>query len=260
MIRAAATCVLALAVLAPAASAATRPIQATDAGGRSYWYRNAIAAQTGDTIQWRLRQPGNPIAASHDVWLIKPGETTGTQLAYAGASDDATAVVDQPGVYRFYCSVHDGLSPNGMNGTITVGAGDPGPVEDPGQPWIAPDTSVAPSGPPAAFNTSVAPPAFELGDTTRPEVEVVSVSGVRRGARVRGSTTEAGTITAKLKLGSRTIATARAKARKPGERFLTVRAPARVHLATRRARVQVVATDAAQLDSRSDSTWVWVGD
>jgi plastocyanin len=244
---------------ASSASAATRPIQATDAGGRSYWYKNAVAAQTGDTIQWRLRQPGNPIAASHDVWLIKPGETTETQLAYAGASDDATVVVDQPGVYRFYCSVHDGLSPNGMNGTITVGDGDPGPVEDPGQSWILPDAGVAPAGPAAAFNTSVPPPAFELGDTTRPEVEVLSVSGVRRGARVRVRTSEAGTITAKLKLGSRTIATARAKARRPGDRFLTVRAPARVHLATRRARVQVVATDAAQLDSRSDSTWVWVG-
>ncbi|WP_028060833.1 cupredoxin domain-containing protein [Candidatus Solirubrobacter pratensis] len=260
MIRAACLCALVLTVLAPVASAATRPIQATDAGGRSYWFKNAVAAQVGDTIEWRLRQPGNPIAASHDVWLIKPGETTGTQLAYAGPSDGATAVVDQPGVYRFYCSVHDGLSPNGMNGTITVGTDDPGPVEDPGQPWTVPDTSPAPAGPAAAFNTSVAPPVFELGDTKRPEVQVLSVSGVRRGARVRVRTSEAGTLTAKLKLGSRTIATARVKAPRPGDRFLTVRARARVHLTTRRARVQVVATDAALLDSRSDSTWVWLGD
>jgi hypothetical protein len=49
------------------------------------------------------------------------------------------------------------------------------------------------------------------------------------------------------------------KAPRPGDRFLTVRAPARAHLSTRRARVQVVATDTALLDSRSDSTWVWVG-
>jgi plastocyanin len=252
-----ATAILTLA-LASSAAAATRPIQATDAGGRSYWFKSAVAAQVGDTIEWRLRQPGNPIAASHDVWLIKPGETTGTQLAFAGPSDGATAVVDQPGVYRFYCSVHDGLSANGMNGTITVGADDPGPVEDPGQPWTVPDTGPAPSGPAAAFNTSVAPSAFELGDTTRPEVEVLSVAGVRRGARVLVRVSEPGSVTVKLKVGGRTVATKRAKVVAPGDRSVTVSASKR--LKTRRARVQVVATDAAQLDSRSDSTWVWVGD
>jgi hypothetical protein len=59
-------------------------------------------------------------------------------------------------------------------------------------------------------------------------------------------------------VGGRTLATKRAKVGAPGDRSVTVSASKR--LKTRRARVQVVATDAAQLDSRSDSTWVWVGD
>jgi plastocyanin len=246
---------------APAAHAATRPIQATDAGGRSYWTKNAVAAQLGDTIEWRLRQPGNPVAAQHDVWLIKPGQPDeqATQLAQAGPSDGATAVVDQPGVYRFYCSVHDGLSPNGMNGTITVTAEDPGPVEDPGQPWLVPDSSVA-AGPAAVFNTSVAPPAFELGDTTPPSVRVLSVAGVRRGARVRVRASEAGRVTVRLRLGAKVVATRRAKLRKRNEALVSVKAPAHVHLTTRRARVQVVAEDAAQLASAPASTWVWIGD
>jgi plastocyanin len=249
------------AVLAPAASAATRPIQATDAGGRSYWFKNAVAAQQGDTIEWRLRQPGNDAAASHDVWIIPPGgvDAAAKQLAQAGRDDGATAVVDRPGVYRFYCSVHDGLSPNGMNGTITVTADDPGPVEDPGQPWVTPDTSAAP-GPAAAFNTSVAPPAFELGDTTPPTVRVLSVSGRRRGARVRVRATESGSVIVRLLLGSKVVASRRAAVKARRASFVSIKAAARVHLRTRRARVQVVATDAAELESAPASTWVWIGD
>jgi plastocyanin len=248
------------AVLAPAASAATRPIQATDAGGRSYWFKNAVAAQQGDTIEWRLRQPGNPIAAQHDVWLIKPGQTDAqaTQLAQAGISDGATATVDQPGTYRFYCSVHDGLSPNGMNGTITVTDTDPGPVEDPGQPWLVPDTSGA-AGPVAAFNTAIAPPAFEIGDTTAPTVRVLSVSGVRRGLRVRVRASESGSATVRLRVGGKTVTTKRVKLVAHVARFVSVKASSRVHLSTRRAHVQVVATDAAELESTTASTWAWIG-
>ena len=247
-------------LIAPAAQAATRPIQATDAGGRSYWTKNAVAAQQGDTIEWRLRQPGNPIAAQHDVWLIRPGQTDAqaTQLAQAGPSDGATEIVNETGTYRFYCSVHDGLSPNGMNGTITVTAEDPGPVEDPGEPWVTPDTSGV-TGPVAAFNTTVAPPAFELGDTTAPTVRVLSVSGLRRGARVRVRASEAGSVTVRLFVAGKVVRTAHAKVAAHGARFVSVKVPARVRLSTRRARVQVVASDAAQLESAPASTWIWIG-
>jgi plastocyanin len=239
---------------AGASAAATRPVQAVDGVGTHYWVPNALAAQQGDTIQWRFTQPGNAVAAQHDVWIVPPGgspEPVGAQ--YQGAT--AQAAVTELGTYSFYCSIHGGLAPGGMNGTITVGAGDPGPPTDPGEAWQTTPPPV--TGPAPATNTYELPPVYESGDTTPPEVTIMSVTGVRRGARLRVRVSEAGTLTIKMQRGSKTLATRRVRV-KTDAKSVTVRTRSRVK--TERVRMRITAKDAAQLESVPRYAPVWIGD
>jgi plastocyanin len=257
--RALAGAAIAAAALPGVASAAVaRPIQAVDSGGRSFWVSNDVKAQQGDTIDWRLTQPGNAAAAAHDVWLIAPGGSDGSaqQLATAGLSTSAHAPLDQVGTYRFYCNVHGGLAPGGMNGTITVGVDDPGAPVDPGTPWTAPPPPVIDGSPLPAANPFPSPAVFELGDVQPPSVEIERVTGIRHGARVRLRASEAGTVTVKLLLGRRVAATRRIGAT-GATQTVTIRPKARIK--TSRLRVQVTATDRAELQSAPELSWVWVG-
>jgi hypothetical protein len=128
-----------------------------------------------------MTEPGNPNAATHDVWLIKPGAdpSTAVQLGATYLGDGtAHALVDQVGTYTFYCSIHGGLTPGGMNGTITVGTTDPGPPVDPGQPWTT-DPGGGDDGN-AWPNPTTAPTVFEEGDNTPPTLTLVSSSLKKR--------------------------------------------------------------------------------
>jgi plastocyanin len=249
--------VLAAAVLlafpATAGAAVTRPVQAVDGVGTHYWVPNALAAQQGDTIQWRFTQPGNANAAQHDVWIVPPGgSATQVGAQYQGAT--AQTAVSQTGTYQFYCSIHGGLAAGGMNGTITVGADDPGPPADPGEAWKTTPPPV--TGPAPAINTFELPPVFETGDTTPPEVTIMSVSGVRRGARLRVRVSEPGTLTIKLQRRSKTLVTRRVRV-KAGAKTLTVRTRSRVE--TELVRVRITAKDAAQLESVPRYAPIWIG-
>ena len=238
---------------AGASAAVIRPVQAVDGVGTHYWVPNALAAQQGDTIQWRFTQPGNANAAQHDVWIVPPGGSpTQVGAQYQGAT--AQTAVSQVGTYQFYCSIHGGLAAGGMNGTITVGADDPGPPTDPGEAWkTAPPPS---NGPAPAINTYELPPVFESGDTTAPDVRIMSVSGVRRGARVRVRVSEAATLTIKLQRKSKTLATRRVRM-KAGTKSVTVRTRSRVE--TELVRVRITAEDAAQLESVPRYAPIWIG-
>ncbi len=246
--------IAALAFPAAAHAAVTRPVQAVDGVGTHYWVPNALNAQQGDTIVWRFTQPGNSVAAQHDIWIVPPG---GSPIQVGAQYQGATAQTDvsQVGTYSFYCSIHGGLAPGGMNGTITVGAGDPGPPVDPGEAWkTAPPPT---TGPAPAINTFDLPPVFETGDTTPPAVTVMSVSGVRRGARVRVRVSEAATLTVRMRRGSKTLASRRVRVN-AGTKSVTVRTRSRVK--TARARLQITATDAAQLESAPRYAHIWIGD
>ena len=62
--------------LAPSAAeaAVTRFVQAYDSPSfRTVWWPTTLSAQVGDTVTWRLTQPGNANAAVHDIWLVPPG-------------------------------------------------------------------------------------------------------------------------------------------------------------------------------------------
>jgi plastocyanin len=171
-------------------AAVTRAIQSVSLPTRLYWSPSQLNAQQGDTIQWRMTEPGNPNAATHDVWLIKPGAdpSTAQQLGATYLNNGlAAATVDQVGTYTFYCNIHGGLAPGGMNGTITVGTTDPGPPVDPGQPWTNPDDGggyPGDGGPPPWLNPTTAPTVFETGDNTPPRLTLISVDTVKRTSRL----------------------------------------------------------------------------
>jgi plastocyanin len=226
--------VLALLVLAPAAAASTRPVQAVDTASTSLWTPQDLRAQPGDTIEWRLTQPGNPAALNHDVFLIAPGSADTVGLRVGGTADTpvASRVVDQTGTYQFYCSVH----PESMRGTVAVDPSFNDPVLQPGE---AVDT-----GPPAAPNTSSAPTVFEEGDNVRP-VMSLRVSSSGRRARVRVRVSEAGTLYVRLLRGRRELSTRRVRIR-AGASSASVRLPAR----RGRYRLAVWARDAAGLESK----------
>jgi plastocyanin len=244
-----------LAFPSTAAAAVTRPVQAVDGVGTHYWVPNALAAQQGDTIQWRFTQPGNSAAAQHDVWIVPPGGAP-TQVGAQYQGPTAQTAVSQLGTYQFYCSIHGGLAAGGMNGTITVGADDPGPPVDPGEAWLtAPPPS---SGPQPAVNPFSLPEVYESGDTTPPSLSILNAEGVRRGARLRVRVSEPSTLSVTLEDShKKTLATRRLRV-PAGTKTFTVRIRSRID--TTRARVRITARDGAQLETSPRLARVWIGD
>jgi plastocyanin len=250
------------AVLLPgvARAAVTRPVQAFDTPTfKTIWTPRNVPAQVGDTIEWRLTQPGNPNAATHDIWLVAPGGQP-QQLGASYIGPKATAEVAQTGTYQFYCSIHGGLTPGGMNGQVVVGATDPGAPVDPGTPWTDPDWEDPedPTGPPALPNTTTAPTIFEEGDTTAPTVDLISVKETDTAAKVKVDGSEAGVLTLRLKKGKKIVATERVEVN-AGRVSASIKPPRALRDKLRRYKLQVWATDMAEIDSEIHSVWVDIG-
>jgi plastocyanin len=217
---------LATMLLAPAAAQAsvTRAIQSVSGATSLYWYPNKVNAQQGDTIEWRMTEPGNPNAATHDLWLIKPGAdpSTAVQLGATYLGDGtAHALVDQVGTYTFYCSIHGGLSAGGMNGTVTVGTTDPGPPVDPGQPWNNPGGGDDGTGLP---NPTTAPTVFEEGDNTPPTLTLVSLATRPRALKLTLDNTDGIQIAYTVKHKKKLISSG-VQAATPGRNLLKVKLP-----------------------------------
>jgi plastocyanin len=247
---------LALALLAPAASAqaATRAVQAFDTPTfRTIWWPKSIAAQKGDTVEWRLTQPGNVNASTHDIWLQAPGSTTPQFLGASYETPKATAVVGSVGTYQFYCSIHGGLTPGGMNGTVVVTETDPGPPVDPGAPWTDPDwedPEYPGDGPLPLPNDSEAPTVFEEGDNDAPVLRVLKVAPNEQldRVRVRWRVSEPGFVTVRLKLRKKVVATKIVDV-EAGRAATTLKLPLRFQDRGRRYKLEVWATDRVEIDS-----------
>ena len=254
--RALAASALAIALLAPAASAhaATRAIQAFDTPTfRTIWWPKSTPAQVGDTIQWRLTQPGNVNASTHDIWLQAPGATNATYLGVSYETPVASSVVNTAGTYQFYCSIHGGLTPGGMNGTVVVTTTDPGPPVDPGTPWTDPDwedPEYPGDGPLPLPNETEAPTVFEEGDNDAPLLQVLKVAPdqERESVRVRWDVSEAGYVTLRLKLNKKVVATKIVDVEE-GRDAATVKLPRRLQDRARRYKLEVWATDEVEIDS-----------
>ncbi|MDA0179767.1 cupredoxin domain-containing protein [Solirubrobacter phytolaccae] len=231
---------------ATADAAVTRFVQAYDTPTfKTVWWPAALPAQTGDTVTWRLTQPGNTNAAVHDVWLVPPGSTAPERLGASWETATASTVVAAAGAYQFYCSIHGGLTPGGMNGVINVGAADPGAPLDPGKPW---ETGEEPPDPNALINDTLRPPFYEEGDNTPPELELLKATPTAKGAKARVEVAEAVTVTVRLLKGRKVLATKRA-AVEPGKANVAVALPKRLRDKAARYRLQAWATDGVDLDS-----------
>ncbi len=226
MITKAFAAVLAALVLLPATAHAsvTRAIQSVSGATSLFWSPNKLNAQQGDTIEWRMTEPGNPNAATHDLWLIKPGAdpSTAVQLGATYLGDGtAHALVDQVGTYTFYCSIHGGLSAGGMNGTVTVGTTDPGPPVDPGQPWTQPGGGDDGNGFP---NPTSAPTIFEEGDNTPPTLTLVGMATLPHALNLTLENTDGIQIAYTVKRKKKLLSSG-SQAATPGRNMLKVKLP-----------------------------------
>jgi plastocyanin len=251
-----ATLVAGTLVPATADAAVTRFVQAYDTPTfRTVFWPATLPAQTGDTVTWRLTQPGNANAAVHDVWLIPPGSTTPARLGASYETDSASAVVSAAGAYQFYCSIHGGLTPGGMNGVVNVGAADPGPPVDPGKPW---ETGEEPPDPNALPNDTTAPTVFEEGDNIAPALALLKATPTANGAKARVEVAEPVTVTARLKKGKKVVATKQVTVA-PGKVNVSIALPKRLRDKAARYRLQVWATDGVDLDSPIAAAWIDFG-
>jgi plastocyanin len=254
----------AAALLVPAAgadAAVTRAVQAFDTPTFTHiWTPRNVPAQVGDTVEWRFTQPGNPLGdGTHDLWLVAPGGQP-QQLGASYIGPKATTTVTQPGTYQFYCSIHGGLTPGGMNGQLVVGTANPGAPVDPGTPWTDPDWQDPddPSLPPSLPNTTTAPTVFEEGDTTAPTVDLISVKETDAAAKVKVDVSEAGTLTLRLKKGKKVVATETVEVN-AGKVTASIKPPKGLRDKLRRYKLQVWATDMAEIDSEIHAVWVDIG-
>jgi plastocyanin len=257
---------LALALLPAAAQAqVTRPIQAFDTPTfrTIFTPRNNVPAQVGDTVQFRLAQPGNVNASTHDVWLQAPGG----QPQYLGISylnPTVSAPLSQAGTYSFYCSIHGGPTAGGMNGTLLVTTTNPGPPVDPGQPWTDPDwedPEYPGDGPLPLPNETEAPTAFEEGDNDAPLLEVLKVNPdqERESVRVRWDTSEPGFVTLRLKQANKKVVATKVIEVEEGKHAATIKLPKRLQDRARRYKLEVWATDEVEINSAVHSFNVRLG-
>jgi plastocyanin len=243
---------LAFALLTSSAGAATRAVQAYDSPTfRTVWWPNTLAAQTGDTVQFRMTQPGNPNASTHDIWIVPPGGAA-TRLGASYEAPTFQTVVSTVGAYQFYCSIHGGLAPGGMNGVINVQTTDPGPPVDPGKPW---ETGEEPPDPNALPNDTGAPSAFEEGDNTPPTLKLLKATPTAKGAKAKVEVAEHVTVTLRLRHAKKIVATKRVEM-DAGTDTLSIALPKRLQDRRARYRLQVWATDGVDLDSPIKAAWI----
>lgn len=245
MKRSAIVATLAFLGLPTAAHAAVRPVQAFDqpVGFAPVWTPSQLTAQPGDTIRWQFDEPGNPnaVGASHDLYLVRPGQAD-ERLGASYLAPTVEATLTDVGAYTFYCSIHRDT----MRGTIDVTAGDPTPVIDPGRPWESPAPPIVTDNGPTPLLNSAAPlTTLETGDTVAPTLRLRKVSSTRRHAQARVVVSEPGTLYARVLRGTKVVSTSH-RTVKAGAATIEVALPKRrAHY-----RLMLLVRDASGQDSK----------
>jgi plastocyanin len=213
---------VAAALLLPSAAFADATLQATDGtlpdGSDNRWTPNAVTVKVGETVTWAFAGTTIP----HNV-KSAAGWEFGNQPALAGPP--ATYTFTAPGVYEFFCQLH----PTPMRGTVTVTDETGAPPPPPPPPPLSEQPFV---------NDVPAPAVLEVRDVLAPKLDRVSVTRVRKGARVRFRLSEAAKVTVKLTRG-KSVKTRTVEVRK-GTSSMTVNG-----LRAGAYRVQVSAKDLA---------------
>lgn len=188
--------IAALAVAAAFAAPATHTVQAVSTATENVWAPPTLSAKPGDTVVFNLVDASNPVV--HDIWLKAPSEAAATQRAASYITPTWSTELTETGTYEFFCNIHR----QSMVGSIAV-------AED----EVPPPPPPVDTGPAPAPNTEPPPAVFEEGDTVRPTMSVKRVSVRGRTARVRITTSEAGTLYLRLMRGRSAVASKRFKVR-----------------------------------------------
>jgi plastocyanin len=224
------------------------------------WDPDAIGVPFGATVTWRFDKPGE--SQPHDVWLVAPGTADPQNGAFQvtpgivpAGGPPASYTFQQQGEWTFVCKVHATFNAaeqrwTGMVGTAEVGEGTdpgpgPGPDPDPGGTGQTPTPQPQPQPqPPAA---TPAPPA---GEATKAKLAKLPAKRMRtflrRGVRVR-TACETGltgrvritlgrNAARKLRLGRRTIASARIRCGRDDRATVQLKPSRKVARVLRRAR------------------------
>jgi plastocyanin len=141
------------------------------------WSPSAVTIQIGESVTWSF----DGTASAHNI----ESDTGAWTFANARAAGNgpATYKFETEGTYTFVCFFHRST----MTGTITVG--NPPPPPPPplsAQPFV---------------NDFPAPTVLEVRDTVAPKLDRVSVTRVRKGAKIRLRLSEAGKVAVKLTHG-----------------------------------------------------------
>jgi plastocyanin len=228
------------------------------------WAPDAIGVPFGATVTWRFDKPGE--SQPHDLWLIAPGTADPQNGAFQvtpgivpAGGPPASYTFKQQGDWTFVCKVHATFNAveqrwTGMVGTAEVGEGtDPGPGPDPGGPGgtgepPTPTPTPTPTPQPAAPAPPVALTEAKLAKLPSTRLGAF----LRRGLRVR-SACESGltgrvrvtigrTAARKLRLGGRTIATAKVRCGSDDRLTARLKPSRKAVRALRRAKGSVRAT------------------
>jgi plastocyanin len=173
---------LAAALALPGAAFADVRFQAVD--NLNVWTPDSQTVKVGETVTWSFA--GTTLM--HNVKADTGPWATPFESAYAIAGPDATYTFTAPGVYTFFCFLHQST----MKGTVTVtdatGAPPPPPPPPPlsEQPWV---------------NDVSAPGTLEVRDTVAPKLDKVSVKRARKAAKVRLRLSEPAKVTIRLTRG-----------------------------------------------------------
>jgi len=237
--------VLASVGIAGAAEQADVTVAAEGTGTGSHWSQPAVAIETGDSVTWDFQAPTHNVGSTN----ASPTDPRWEPFIYPGPGQFDQAAVGstvkytfyKSGTYEFVCELHG----NSMTGTVTVTgedqeipSGTPTP-EPTAEPTVDPEPTTDPNPTPTTqpggntpppvvddHTQTPAPGGAASADTTKPSLSRVKLKGLRRGARVRFSLSEASTVTLQFrKKGARKVLrTVRLQAR-AGTRTVRVRSP-----------------------------------
>lgn len=183
MKRAAMIATLSAALVFPAAAAADVTVQAVDetAAGPNRWAPDVVTVKVGESVTWSF-------AGTTLVHNIKSKGAWDVSSPFAVAGAPVTHVFTTPGIYDFFCQLHESTMFGQVKVTDETGAEPPPPPPPPlsEQPYT---------------NDAETLSVFEVRDKVAPRLDRVAVSRARHGAKVRFRLSEAGKVTVRVSRG-----------------------------------------------------------
>jgi plastocyanin len=223
------------------------PVEIHAGNGEENFDPSEVHVEPGEAVYWSFDNPD----VAHNVASNSPNWTFAT-TPQTNHPDTAPYTFTTPGIYAFVCQVH----PDKMYGTVIVGDATPTPTPTAtatATPTATPTATAtatptpAPTQPPAQLPalapsptpvSTATPPAR---DTVAPRLTGVRAKPITHGVKLELRLSEAATVTATAKHGTKTLKSTTAKL-KAGHRTVTLRSS---RIKPGRVTVELRARDAA---------------